>query len=501
MMHSIVFLVASTLVTTCQGAVRTVEQRVIAGECASESAKDSELFPINYLKSYASLGSTSLVQIDSPIQAAQLIEINYGKSFKVVTAKHAKEQYVLVQCGASQPASDTVNAVKTLPNGFKRKFFNIPLQRVIAESTVQLGFLDALGLHDRVSYASKYAVGSCWQSAISCGGVVNASIKDKQREAVDAVFMDCPWPQDSKGNYYENCPALHSIPKAIHFSASQEPAPMHSTEYIKFMAAFFNKEAAAESFFKKSLATMQAFKQQSGAVKDADKPVVAWIQVSWDGKAQISTPAFKKKMTEQAGAKMVDAAAVKTALGAKMTNAYVSQDKAAFLKALADNGVTAIIDETYSSDVAAYNFEKFLTSFGLQESSTLPFIKNKMVIREDSDFSGTSNLDWFEARLVNPHRTIEGLQRVLNIGDSTKAAFIFRNIAKGEAPKAINKNACSKTLAACNPSASPMVLPMITTLGRVAAGCDPGDVACGATRVGRLLAIALAAFASVAFIQ
>merc|ERR1712050_251679 len=108
------------------------------------------------------------------------------------------------------------------------------------------------------------------------------------------------------------------------------------------------------------------------ATPDADKSTVAWVEVSWDGKAKLSTAPYKKLMVEKAGAKAVNAAAVKAALGANMSDAYVSEDRDAFLQALADNGVTALIDETYSSDVAQYDFAKFLTGFGLQTTSELP---------------------------------------------------------------------------------------------------------------------------------
>jgi hypothetical protein len=468
-----VVLVATTLATISQAVVRTYDQRVVVGECASQADKNSQLFPVSYLQSYSSVGSTQMAAIDAPITAANNIDIKYATSFKVVTENYAKEQYVLVQCGADQPSAASINAVKALPAGFTRKFFTIPLQQVIVQSTVQLGFLEVLGLQDRVSHATSFAVGSCWQKANGCGAAAetsNATIIAQQRAPADAVFMDCPW---SNG---PNCAALASIPKAIHFSASQEPAPLHSAEHIKFMAAFFNKEEAADTFFQATITTMQAFMQQSST---ANKPVVAWIQLGWGGgSAQLNMPAFKKKITEMAGATMVNATAVKNTMGNQMSSTYSTSDKAGFLTALASNGVTAIIDETYSSNVASYDLAKFLTNFDIQASSSLSFVQNQMIFREDSGYSGTSNLDWFEARLVYPHRTIQGLQRVL-FSDTTKPTFLFRNIAKGETPVQITQAACTKTLPACVTSANPAALSMITTLGQVTSG---------ASRVGSMVA-------------
>jgi iron complex transport system substrate-binding protein len=290
---SFIAVVSVTLVVLSQGAVRTLEQRRTAGECVTEAAKLTEMFPVNYLKSYASMATQQVKTIDQPIVSAELIDIKYGRNFKVVTEKNAKTQYVLTQCGSPKPDAAVVSALKPLPAGYTQKHFDIPLQTVIAESTVQLGYLQALGLRDRVSYVTSYAVGACWQKIMGCGGTADSKKQTEQRNAVDAVFMDCPW--DSKKGA-ANCAALSSIPKAIHFSASADPAPLASAEHIKFMAAFFNKEESAEKVFKNSVSSMQSMVQQSSAKKESDKAVVAWIEVGWDGKVKLNTPAYKAKL-------------------------------------------------------------------------------------------------------------------------------------------------------------------------------------------------------------
>ena len=60
----------------------------------------------------------------------------------------------------------------------------------------------------------------------------------------------------------------------VHFKASQAAGALHAAEYVKFMAAFFNKEDVATAFFAtvreshvSSLLTAQPF----------DRLVVAWI--------------------------------------------------------------------------------------------------------------------------------------------------------------------------------------------------------------------------------
>jgi hypothetical protein len=474
-------IIAATLLRSSWAAVRTLEQRVTAGECAAPE-DGSALFPVSYLADYRSLSAASLDAIDGPIAAAELIEINYGQSFKVLTEKFATEQYVLTQCGHAAPSEADINTVKTLPAGYTRKYFTIPLQKASFESSVQLGFLHELGLHDRVAHAPSTAVGACWQKINDCNVAGVSADIEATRQNMDAAFMDCPW-----GSNGQDCSSLASISNAVHFSASQDPAPIHSAEHIKFMAAFFNKEEDAERVFDSEVSKLQTMKNQMAARADADKQTVAWISQSWDGKYELSTAPYKKLMTEQAGSKVVDAAAVKTTLGNTMDDNHkvAAGDVGAFMQALADNGVTALIDETYAGQGNAppsYDFAKFLTTFGLTSTSTLPFIQNQMVMRTDSGYSGTGNLDWFESRMVFPSKAVEGLQRVLD-SDTSKAKAYFRNIAKSESADAISKDSCSATLAMCSTSGLPAVLPLINKLG----------MASGAVHVSSMLGVTISA--------
>jgi hypothetical protein len=105
-----------------------------------------------------------------------------------------------------------------------------------------------------------------------------------------------------------------------------------------------------------------------------------------------------------------------------------------------------------------------------------------MVMRTDSGYSGTGNLDWFESRMVFPSKAVEGLQRVLD-SDTSKAKAYFRNIAKSESADAISKDSCSATLAMCSTSGLPAVLPLINKLG----------MASGAVHVSSMLGVTISA--------
>jgi len=233
-----------------------------AGECLDATQCASiECFPTS--------GQAKQGQRYAEAQFAALFTIKYGRYFKVVEEHRSKEQYVLTHCGCGTATKQEIDAISLLSAGYTRKFFQIPLDNVATESTVQLEFFKELGLTDRVLFASKYGVGACWVAAYQCNGGFdsggqygNATLRAMQEAQVSAMFKDCT------GN------SCATEPKTVHFSASQDPSPLNSAEHIKFISTFFNKEREANQIFDNQVTAYQNMRRghQSSA------PRVAWIK-------------------------------------------------------------------------------------------------------------------------------------------------------------------------------------------------------------------------------
>jgi len=419
------------------------------------------------------LPSAQVLQAETDVVGAELIAIEYGSNYKVVTEKMSKELYVLTQCGTTKPSQTELADVLGRHVDYTVKHFTIPLQVASSSSTVHIAFFKALGVQDRIKYVSQYATGPCWQKALGCGGQFmsgdeNASIA--QISEVDAHFMDCG----------STCDNVKNEAKGVHFSATQDPAPLQSAEHIKFMAAFFNKEELASQLFSATLASYA-----SASVVVSPKPVVAWIQyTSWGGEGfELSQASYKLKMTADAGGANVDGAAVQARMGSNMSTTVASTGKtykvllssfdgskddaaAAFLAGL--GAVDVIVDETYAGwgvAPSSYTFETFMTHMGLVSSSSLPFMQNKKVLRIDGTISEKDNgLDWYESRVAHPDWAVEGLAHQIH-ADTSKKYMYFRNIANGEAPVVLGASSCTSTLPACDASsyATPISMMFDTT--------------------------------------
>jgi ABC-type Fe3+-hydroxamate transport system substrate-binding protein len=467
--HLLRTAIVLAFVVSC-GALAVLQARVTAGECSEVAVTDTG--PGTYFPAQG--------QVAPDQTLAKLFEMTYAETFKVVTSKLAKEQYVLTQCGQQAPSDADVEKVAALGTGYTRKHFKVPVQTSAAMTTVLLGFLDALGVQDRVKYIDQYASAPCWQKALGCGSQLTSipwggdTAKEAEQAAqlnsVDVVFMDCPT--------NNNCEKVNSRANAVHIPVTQDVGPIESAEHIKLVAAFFNMEPKAKEVFE---ATKKSYKEAATGA-GAQSLTVAWISYdSWSTPANfvVSQATYKRTMVTAAGAINFDAAtklttptwAVSDAVygmpaAGKTYKLAVSSTKQeasnTFFAALAD--VDVVVDEVYAATPATYNFQSFLDAYGLQSDSQLKFVKNKMVLRIDRTLTPTNGLDWFESRIAQPAWAVEGLAHVLH-KDNTKKAKYFRNVAENETPdQLLKKENCTNTLPVCSAGTDPETIQLLSSL-------------------------------------
>lgn len=438
---------------TVTAAVRTLPERIAVGECVDSTAGDVSLYPAKV----SSFPDPAVTAAEADVSAAALISVAYGNHFKVLTEELAKEQYVLTQCGTSQPTDEEVNAIVS-GTGYQRKHFSVPVQDVTAASTTILSFLRRLGVEDRVAYADAYAVHGCWQKAASCGSTLesawtgNATKLEEQLDSVEVVFMDCN----------SDCSNVRARSNAVHVPATKDNGNLHSAEYIKFLAAFFNLEELALRTFQDTVTSY------TGRQASASAPVVAWIQWNnWYSRYELSQATFKLQLVTAAGGRNVDAAQLSQSVssmavadavagnpGAGKTYYVPAGDnRAAAANALlaAMQDVDIVVDETYAADPGAYNYSNFLETFYLTSQSTQKFLTAQKVLRVDRFYTSLGSLDWYESRLAFPDWAATGLARYV-LDDTTKLPRYFRNVALDEAPELVTAESCAQSLPSCDAS-------------------------------------------------
>lgn len=183
----------------------------------------------------------------SAVTHASGFSIDYFPHYKVVTVHTpfpggAPQQYVLVQCGTPAPAGyEAAQVIET------------PVRTVVTMSTTYLTGLDEIGVLDRLvgldeaTYVNSAKVlqmadeGKLTMIGVGAGVNVEQAI-DLQPALIMAV---------STGNAeFDAHPKLLEAGLKVVLNAEWlEASPLGRAEWVKFIAAFFNREAAAEAIF------------------------------------------------------------------------------------------------------------------------------------------------------------------------------------------------------------------------------------------------------------
>ena len=358
-------------------------------------------------------------------------DITYGTNFKVLNNNLAKEQYVLTMCNSATPKDATVDATAPLKDGFVRKYFTVPLQSYGSDTSGNQGFFNVLGVTDRQAYISEWVSEPCMQKAHGCSAEMlsvgkshgcNETLcaivkplgeKLQQIDSVDGYFRD----------YGDAESGLDFNPKTIAVHAYLDPHMLYKAEWVKFIAAFFNKEDVAQKYMDEEEKKWEASKAEGVAAGDTPLAVIG-VTGGWykkdDGnwaccEHQISMPAYFTTCVEAAAGRSYTTAdfssnphvtlrgcddwgkdGTENCMNPKI--AFDAEDPdavAAFHAAL--SAADVIFDYTRSSDNLNHKASNFAQDYGFAEDAA-----PTNVYRFDGVINSNNGMDWFEGAVLKP---------------------------------------------------------------------------------------------------
>jgi iron complex transport system substrate-binding protein len=174
--------------------------------------------------------------------------VEYYNSYKIVTVKTPWQgateplQYVLVQCGAPAP-TDVAGAT----------MIEVPVMRFVGMSTTYLPVLDQLGLLDRlvglddITYVNNANVNQLAEAGklTYIGYGANVNVEQALNLDPDLILTYAVG-----GSDYDAHPKLIEAGLPVVLESSWlDNSPLGRAEWSKFIALFFNQEAAADTAF------------------------------------------------------------------------------------------------------------------------------------------------------------------------------------------------------------------------------------------------------------
>lgn len=323
-------------------------------------------------------------------------DITYHKNYKLVANIRTNETFALYQCGTPAPTGLDPSV----------KVFPIPFTAIAITSTVEITFLEMLGVRTSIKFVQdpEYISSACLQAMVTAGVTQalssNTTIMNEQVATVQGVFVNSADPTQ---------------PKFISVSTTQDPGALHRPDWIYFMAAFYNLEYLATNISTTMLARYSCV--STIGTENSAKPKIAWVDYQTYQPTNwwvIDVAQYKLDYVNNLGA-VVTAPAV---------NTFPSPQ--AWQAAMKD--VDIVIDETYLGDMTS-----FYTNFNLTPSSPFKFLKNGQVWRFDKLQSDLGALDWFESAVPNADTVLEDLLTVFKPQVKFPHTRVwFRNSYQGE---------------------------------------------------------------------
>ena len=378
------------------------------------------------------------------------------------------------------------------------RFFSIPLPGLATDSSTPAAFLQELDLLGRAEALPSLIVSPCAQAMEACGGGLE--------EAPPSSFAGTPAERVAAAKKFTALftdSADEKITNLVAFPAYLEQTPVKKASWLKFLAAFFNVEDAANAQLRRKEAAYKAKKVETAALakQKGKAPTVAWVSYNEAGfgspaTIKFSFAAYKVVLTADGGGRMLNPSRtefkdavesggsagralsfyIEPAAGAKdpikcdrpecMTLAEARAKTRALLQ-----GVDVIIEESYR---AGPDFKpKVLTGadinsfYGFGSDSTVPTppaVTNEKVFTLDGIVGPSGAQDWFESAMVLPAKVLSDFARAAHDLRTGDGRMWFRNVYKGEQPKVQTASLCAareKATLCPTPTIAPIPSPAV----------------------------------------
>ncbi|XP_024928585.1 uncharacterized protein LOC107416187 isoform X2 [Ziziphus jujuba] len=360
----------------------------------------------------------------SKVEDAVYFHIYYGQTFRVIKNAIDANSYLLIQ-------SDSRMAGRTKYCTSRIKSFLIPLSNYSVDTQFfPVSFFELLGsLQSMKGMTSDSVASQCVIKLYEAGEIQVIDKSDPQQFSQFGAHFISDIDQPQACNFASFVP----------FS---EDTPLQRAEWIKYLGIFANLEDRA-NWVKANYICLS----NASSSRTSFRPNVAWMEYS-NGIWLFTKETYKLKYVEDAGGENIDKSINKITY-----NVSDPDELEAFHAILCT--VEVIIDETYTSDPAAYNLSNFLQNVKVEDHSCFGFLSNNSLWRYDKRIQNSTALDWYNGAVSQPQLVLADLIEALFPTGNYTTTY-FRNIAKNEGVIAIGPEMCDRNVSL---AMEPTILP------------------------------------------
>ncbi|KAJ2763179.1 hypothetical protein H4S06_000237 [Coemansia sp. BCRC 34490] len=205
-------------------------------------------------------------------------EITYKGNAKFIRNNIANENYVLYQCGTPIPDGINATPANSLQVGNWTKVAAVPGSKVVLSSAPASAIIETLGLQNTVAASYKFftVTSACMQKQLASLPSVDqtyATPSARRRSvASNGLVRRVSYDLGNEGLQWTLTTYGMNDPRSFSVNPEDATDMLGKAEWIKFVAAFYNKEAEANTIFSEIESRYNALKKS--APNHATKPSV-----------------------------------------------------------------------------------------------------------------------------------------------------------------------------------------------------------------------------------
>ncbi|KAJ1955983.1 hypothetical protein EC988_001580, partial [Linderina pennispora] len=358
-------------------------------------------------------------------------EISYNKNYKVIRNLVSNENYILVQCGTPAPADHPATDATSTQVGDWTKVFDVPAKKVALDSAPASAILELLGEQNSVGASYKFleVTSPCMQKRLDGLPRIQQNFGTPKTKNSRRAILTPRVSYDLGDNVLDWTFTTYGMSDPYSVAVNPESATdmLGKAEWIKFVGAFYNREADANKLFEgieSRYACLQDHAKSTGLTK------------------QTKTVGFARYNRVPNGT---------------VTSWTVDQGQQWFVQGLADAGLTV-----HAGDVTGYsNVDSFHKAIGdwdvLIDMSTEPLkrggatiplwdnlvdgyqfngnqklrvVADNSIYRTDHISSVNNATDFNEHLQIQPDLLLADFIRIHAANDGTTEAIWHRNLPK-----------------------------------------------------------------------
>ena len=292
-------------------------------------------------------------------------------------------------------------------------YIKIPIKSIACMSLTHIAFLERLGLENSIVALSgcDYVTSSKIIKLIALKKIKEIGVQ--QNTNYEMLVDESPsfvmgYGIDASSNNYIN--KLKTLGLDVVLNAEyMETSPLGKAEWIKFIAAFYNKEKLADSIFNNIEKEYLSLLEITNKIKE--KPTV-FAGMPWNGAWYIpGAKSFQAKLFKDAGAKYL----------------WLDNDEQASLVKAKE----VIIDEAFEADYwlnqNSYKSEKDIIAFD-GKFKGFNAVKKHKLYNNDKRINQSSGNDYWESGVVSPHVILKDLIEIFHPQLVEHELYYYRNL-------------------------------------------------------------------------